>query len=496
MISRILLMKSSFRTLSALIVIFLGLSTYIEANWPQFRGPDGRSVAGGQSLPKTIDPQNPLWKTALPTGHSSPVVWGDKIFLTAFEDMQLKMICVSRSNGDVLWSLSRPLKELQRYSHEDSSPSVPTPCTDGKRVAFLFGDYGLITTNLNGEIIWEKPFIPATYEFGYGASPTLVGEKLLINCDGGIRSGLLCLDVRTGEELWFADRAGKIISYSSPFVWEHDESTEVLQAGTAQLASYDLNTGNHLWEVNNLPVFVCTTPTADEHGVYFGAWTTGNVDGSTRIRSTFPEDYPLTDKQASDPKAFFAHFDKNKDNKISRNELPISRMRDAFNFLDTNASGLIEFEELAPSFIEDDPSTQFGRNVFVSIKPGGQEDITGTHVNWEKRKNLPYVSSPLLYKNRLYLVKKGGTISCLKPVTGEAYYERKRLGASGEYYASPIGVDDKILIASEPGKLIVIKASDQFEILRSVDFQESIKASPAIVDNRLYIRTDQYLYAF
>jgi len=124
--------------------------------------------------------------------------------------------------------------------------------------------------------------------------------------------------------------------------------------------------------------------------------------------------------------------------------------------------GLVDFEELAPSFIEDDPQTKFGRNVFVSIKPGGRGNITESHVSWEKRKNLPYVSSPLLYKNRLYLVKKGGTISCLDPVSGDAYYERKRLGASGEYYASPIGIDNKILIASEPGMLIIIDASDEF----------------------------------
>lgn len=410
--------------------------------------------------------------------------------------MRLIMLCLSRSNGEVLWSLSRPLKELQRYSHEDSAPAVPTPCTDGERVAFLFGDHGIITTDLDGNVIWEKPFIPASYEFGYGASPTLIDGKLLINCDGGIRSGLLCLDFKSGKEIWFAERSGKIISYSSPFVWEDDGITNILQAGTAQLGSYNLENGDLLWEVDNLPVFVCTTPTADEKGVYFGAWTTGNVDGSTRVRSTFPEDFPLTDEQASDPKAFFARFDSNKDNKISRDELPPSRMLEAFNYLDTNASGLVDFEELAPSFIEDDPQTKFGRNVFVSIKPGGRGNITESHVSWEKRKNLPYVSSPLLYKNRLYLVKKGGTISCLDPVSGDAYYERKRLGASGEYYASPIGIDNKILIASEPGMLIIIDASDEFEILQSIDFEESIKASPAIVDNRLYVRTDGHLYAF
>jgi outer membrane protein assembly factor BamB len=130
------------------------------------------------------------------------------------------------------------------------------------------------------------------------------------------------------------------------------------------------------------------------------------------------------------------------------------------------------------------------------VAAGGKGDITDTHVTWELRKNLPYVSSPLLYNNRLYLVKKGGTVSCLNPQTGEAYYDRGRLGASGEYYASPIGVDGKILIASEPGKIIILRASDEFEILRTIDMEEAIKASPAMADNHLYIRTENHLWAF
>jgi hypothetical protein len=134
--------------------------------------------------------------------------------------------------------------------------------------------------------------------------------------------------------------------------------------------------------------------------------------------------------------------------------------------------------------------------VFVSVAAGGIGDITGSHVRWEKRKGLPYVASPLLYQNRLYYVKKGGQVSCVEPASGEPYFESMRLGVSGEYYASPIGVDGKIVLAADSGIISILSASDSFEVLATVNMEESISASPAVVDNRLYLRTASHLWSF
>ena len=495
-------MASSFY-LFAIVCALASLHPSIAADshWNQFRGSTANSVVTEQRLPEAFNQDlEARWKTRLPVGHSSPCIWKDRIFITGFDEptMQLRMFCLDRDNGAILWTISRPLRELQQYAHKASSPSVPTPCTDGRRVAFLFGDYGLVVADFDGNELWEKPFVPYGNDsgMGYGASPILADGKLLVNCDGGIRPGLLCLDFKTGEELWHASRPNTIVSYASPFVWRRGDKTEVLQAGTAQLASYDLADGNPLWQVNNLPIFVCPTPTADASTVYYGAWTTGNVSGASRIKSLFSEQDEITDEQASNPDAFFARFDANQDRKLAPEELPPSRLRDAFNFGDHDRSGFLEYEEFEPIFEEADPSDTPGRNVFVAITKDGRGDITDTHVKWELRKNLPYVSSPLLYENRLYLVKKGGTVSCLNPQTGEAHFERGRLGAYGEYYASPIGVDGKVLIASQPGTVTIIKASDELEILDSVDMGEAITASLAMADSRLYIRTENYLWAF
>lgn len=466
-------------------------------NWPQFRGPNGQSIAEGQTLPESFGPSdNVKWKTALPTGHSSPIVWGDRIFLTANEGTDLQMICLDRTNGEVLWTKSRSIKELQTYSHVDSSPSASTPCTDGERVAFLFGDYGVVVTDFEGHVVWEKQFLVSSSDFGYGASPALVDGKLLINGDGGIRSGLICFDFETGEEEWFAERPGNWISFSTPYVWRHGEVTEVLQAGSSMLSSYDFSNGEPIWHVTNMPGFTCPTPVANDDAAYFGAWTTMHASGSNLIRSIFPEEVELTDEQAEDPKAFYERFDLDKDNRLTREELPPSRARDAFGFADANRNDFWDFEEFSPLFAEKNQAGGRGRNVLVSVAAGGKGDVTESHIQWETRRALPYVASPLLYQGRLYYVKKGGYVSCVEPASGVPYFESKRLGISGEYYASPIGVDGKVVVASDSGIIAVLKASDEFEILFTVDMEESILASPAVADNHLYLRTEHHLWAF
>lgn len=468
-----------------------------EAVWSQFRGSEGRSIAKEQTLPEAFGPdQNVQWKIPMAGGHSSPIVWGGLIFLTAHEDADLQMICLRRSDGRVLWKKTRTLRTLQEYSHVDSSPAAPTPCCDGEKVAFLFGDYGLIVTDLDGNLLWEKEFIPASSIFGYGASPTSADGKLLINCDGGIRSGLLCLDFNTGKELWFAERPKRMMGYTSPYVWKQGDHHEVLLGGSSQLWSYDLSNGEALWHVDNLPGFVCTTPVAGDDAVYFGAWTTGHTSGSSMVASLFGDEVNLSRKQASDVEAFFERFDLNRDNKISKEELPPSRALDAFSFVDRDQSSHWERKEIAPMFDPVDRSKMKGRNVLVAIKGGGRGNITKTHVLWETKKSLPYVASPLLYRDRLYYVKKGGWLSCVNPETGDPYFATKRLGVSGEYYASPVAVNDWIILGSDSGILSIVKAADDFEIVHSADFEEAILASPVVVDHHIYLRTEKHLWSF
>ena len=488
-------MKSSLFSRVTLFLLISGTILTAGNNWPQFRGPGGQSIAKGQTLPDDIDPSKPLWKTALPVGHSSPAIWGDRIFLTAHEDLTVWMICIDRNTGEVLWKEDRAIENVPRYVHEAGSPAISTPATNGSLVVFQFGDVGVIALDLDGNLQWEKPILVPNDSFGYGSSPVIVGDRLIINSDGGVQSAIYCLDVNTGREIWVTEREGMMYSsYAAPHIWKRDHRTEVLQAGGSQLWSFDLTTGEALWHVSNLPSLICPTPIAQGDRVFAGGWATMHVSGVAMIESILPPDFIMTDEEKTSASALIKRLDANRDGKLTREELPPSRARDAFNFGDGNQDDFWDVSEISQFYLEREQPP--GRNVFVAIEPDGKGDRTDSDVIWELRKNLPYVSSPLLYEDRLYLVKKGGTISCLNPDTGEVYFERKRLGAPGEYFASPIGIDGKILVPSERGVLVTLKASDSFEILSKVDFGEKLIASPAIVDNRLYLRTDQHLYAF
>jgi outer membrane protein assembly factor BamB len=137
------------------------------------------------------------------------------------------------------------------------------------------------------------------------------------------------------------------------------------------------------------------------------------------------------------------------------------------------------------------------KNIMVAVRPGGRGDITSTHVAWSYTRGLPYVPSPLLYQGRIYLVKDGGLFTSLDPKTGSPHYAKQRLGAIGSYYASPVAADGRIYVASLPGKLSVIKAGgDKPEILHQADFGERIFATPALVGDKVYLRTEKHLWAF
>jgi hypothetical protein len=228
--------------------------------------------------------------------------------------------------------------------------------------------------------------------------------------------------------------------------------------------------------------------------VFFGGWTTAHVSGRSRIESMFDENSGVSPAALRDPVTFFAQFDKNKDGRLSLDEFPKSRARDAFAVLDLNRNGFIELEEWALLYSDYKPLP--GRNVFLGIASGGSGDVTTTHVKWETTKGLPYVASPLVYRGRVYLVKDGGFLTCLDAATGRPYYEAERLGDGGDYYATPIAVGEYILVCAQRGTVFLVRAGDHFQIIASNALGEAIYATPAVVENTLYLRGGQHLWAF
>ncbi len=464
--------------------------------WPQFRGPGGNAITESQSIPLAFGPaENLRWKTELPVGHSSPCIWGDRIFITGHVGTTLKMICLRRADGTILWERERTIPKLATYEHVAGDPANSTPATDGQRVVFQFDDFGVVVLDFAGELKWEKKFPSTGNAFSYGASPVLDDGLIYLNRDGGIDSSLVCLDAGTGKERWNAPRPDKRGSFCTPYVWSHDGTKQILAGGTGQLEAYDARTGDPVWQVTGLPSFICPSPAAADGMIVFGGWTTAHVAGRTRVESVFDEDSGVSPAAMKDPAAFFAQFDANKDGKLSVGEFPKSRARDAFNFIDKNKDGFVDMAEWAAAYTE--LGTAPGRNVILGIAPrGGKGDITQTQVKWETTRGLPYVASPLAYRGRVYLIKAGGFISCLDLTTGKALYESERLGVAGEYYATPVAVGEHILICAQRGTAFVIRAGDALEILSRNELGEALSATPAVVENTLYLRGEKHLWAF
>jgi outer membrane protein assembly factor BamB len=463
--------------------------------WPMFRGPAGSGQALDQSIPTEFGPdKNVAWKTTLPSGHSSPIIWGNKLFITGHVGTTVKMLCHDRSTGKLIWEKERKIPRVPEFYHIAGSVAAASPATDGKRVVFYFDDYGLITTDLDGNKLWEHRFVTSTGNlFSYGASPIIEDGKILLNRDGALDSCLVCFDLKTGKLFWKAKRPGVINSYCSPYVLKSDTGKQVLQGGSGELVAYDFETGKEIWKATGLPGFVCVSPLAVGDTVYYGGWSTAHVAGRSRISSFFPEGNELTAESLESAEGFFKQFDQNKDSKISITEFPAGRLKDVFAMTDQNDDKFINLEEL--DFWYTTPSNA-GRNAFYAIKTGGKGDITKTHVKWQVRRGIPYVCSPIVQDNKLYLVKKGGFITCIDTTTGKPVYNQERLGVGGEYYATPITVGDRIIIAAERGTVFVIKPSDKLEIIARNEIGENLTATPAIVDNTIYLRGNKHLWAF
>jgi len=357
-----------------------------------------------------------------------------------------------------------------------------------------FNVTGLVDAS-DGSVVWEERFPVERNQFGTGTSPILDGDSLYLLRDVAGLSTLTCYDATTGDKRWMTPRPESQTNYASPFVWHREEGTEIVVPSTSALKSYDAATGEELWSVSGTTVLACTSPVADANAdlVFYGAWSTGNTPGANRLATGFDDPDAIPAEVVEDPAAFLAYLDENEDGVIHADELPASRIKDAFEFLDFDKDGDWTLEEMQ-AFVNFEPAP--GKNVLVAVRGGGRGDVTESHVVWEKDRGIPYVASPLLHRGRLYYVKKGGFLSCVDAATGEPHYERVRLGVGGEYYATPVAVGDRILVCAERGTLFVVDAGEDFEIVRRIDLGESLAATPAVVDDTLYVRTPEHLYAF
>lgn len=432
-------------TLFALAALVSAQGAHAGPNWAQWRGPDGLGIADDARVALEWSPtRNVLWKAAIPgRGHSSPVVWGDRIFLTtavegdvvpgaqpvkhmiegkdfvhpdgvgADRKHTLEVLALDARSGRILWEKVAWQGAPYDTRHRRGSFASPTPVTDGKRVYAYFGAEGLYVYDFEGRPQWSwKTGGIATMGVGVGTSPVLFGELVIVQCDedNGDKSFIVGLDRASGREVWRTPRQVEV-SWATPILVKGEGGrSELVTAGNQSIIGYDPATGRELWRMKGLESNAVPSPVAG--------------DGVVVLSAGYPA------------------------------------------------------------------------KLAVAVRPGGSGDVTGSdRVLWRYDKGTAYVPSPILVDGLLYLVTDKGLVTCLDAKTGRLHYEGGRPPVGASYMASPVAVAGHLLLASMDGDTVVLKAGTTHQVVRSNPLGEPIAASPAVAGGKLYIRGEHHLFA-
>ena len=472
-----------------------------ESNWPQFHGPDGLGIASdNQTYPTELNvSRNLLWKIEVPTGNSSPCIWGRNIFITAYSNKKLETICIDRVKGEIKWRKSVGPEKIQNI-HGSNSQASSTPACDGERVYAYFGSYGLVVYDLEGNEIWKKPLPVPEKTHGSAASPILAGDLLIINCDQNKDACLLAFDKNTGKQIWKSKRPKEATnSWSTPVLWKHEDIKELVVSGGHKLIAYDLRDGSERWWVQGLPLETASTPVYTDEKLFVSGTVAGNMLTGD----------PVNPVELPDFKDLIERYDMDGDNGLSKEEIPDllvvnyiigpsgAGVRDMFSSVDSDKDGVINETEWTriSKTVKENTQPRGDLDTLLAVSPGGSGDASRSHIEWKVYEGISQVSSPLIYKGRLYLIKHGGNITCYNANTGKKIYGDKT-GARAYYFASPVAADNKLYLCSLIGDVIVIQAGNTFKVLSHNKLGEDIFATPALVEGNVYLRTEKNMYAF
>ncbi len=473
-----------------------------EVHWNQFRGPNGQGVAAVARVPARFGPETNLaWKLPVPPGQSSPILWEDRLFLTASDPADRKRLltlAVDRKRGRVLWQKGVQVDKEGNF-HELNNPASSTPVADEKQVYAYFGTYGLICYNHAGERIWERKIDTPPSKYGMATSPILYADTVIMVLDGDNgTSRLLVIKRDTGETAWEQPRSLFKAGWSTPMIFQHNGVEELVVLGSKRLTAYHPSTGEEFWWTGGFPEETVGIPVTGDGLLFAGAAALGgrgddNLDAAATWRTTVAE------------------FDRNQDNQIQREEmtqgfafiqrpelpkdspgygLPVRDMDSLLKIFDKDKNGIITEGEWMKTMAD---FAGFSQPNLMAIRPGAKQDARKSHVAWELRRGIPEVPSLLYCQGKLYLLRDGGLLTCLRASTGTELF-RERIGATGQYIASPIVVGDKLIAASVPGVVTVIQVGDELKVLAQNDFKERIFATPAVAENKVYLRTEGHLY--
>ncbi len=460
-----------------LCVVAIGFAIEARAeDWPRFRGVNGTGVADASALPDALDvKKNVVWRTELPPGRSSPIVVGDRVYATGLDGDRLVVLALDRASGAIVWRRDLARDRASRlYTGNDTASS--TPASDGEHLYVFFADLGLISLDRSGRERWRLKLGPFDSFYGVSSSPVVHGHTVALVCDQRRGSFAVGVDTRTGRLQWRTERrAATSEGYATPVV--HTPSggrPQLVVSGAFRLDGYDFDTGESLWWVGDQGTYPVGSPALVGDQV-FTVGTGSEVSPYPRFETMLAE--LDTDKNGTLRRL---EFDKNAD------------LKDHFGWFDANDDGSITRAEWDHKVNE-----SVSEHGVTSSRIGGSGDRTRSNHVWRFKKTYSYLITPLVYRDVLYLVKNGGIITSLDPLTGHVYKTgRTRDEGIDDYFSSPVAGDGKVFLVSHTGKITVLKAGRKWEVVSVGDLDEPTQATPAIADGHIYVRTHKALYSF
>lgn len=420
--------------ISSSLLLLLTVAVSAE-NWPQWRGENGQGISKETQLPAEWGPaRNIAWKTALPHGYSSPVIWGDRIFLTSAIEGEsvpgvvpesvrinqphpesvagdkkhtLKLLALDVKTGKIVWEQTAYAGPVFDARHRRSTFAGPSATTDGKLVYAYFGPEGLYAYDFDGKLVWQVVEKFHTLGLGTGTSPVLFRNTVIIQRDQDEKTSVVvAYDKTTGKEVWKTSRPVSI-SWSTPVFVEANGRTELVTNGSEHIIGYDAATGKELWRTKGVE--------------------------SNAIHA------PLV------------------------------------------GSGLVIV------------TAGFPAKKIIAIRPGDQPE--DKRVAWEYTKGTGYVLSNILYRDQVYLSTDNGIITALDARTGSVIYQGGRPPKPTHFMGSAVAFNGMIAMTSEDGETILLKAGPKHEIVRINTVDEPVYSSAAIANGRIYIRGEKHLFA-
>lgn len=422
-----------------------------DTNWPSFRGSDARGIADGFLTPTSWNAEqssNIRWKTPIPgLGHSSPIIWGRRIFVTSAingtkkaplkiglygegepaddnEAQQWKVYCLDKATGKVLWERTVHAGVPRARRHPKATHANCTLATDGKNVVAFFGSEGLYCYDLTGKLRWKKdlgllesvPYDAPSLQWGFASSPILYDNMVVLQCDVKTNPFLAAFSIGDGHQIWRTPR-DENSTWSTPTVYKDGNRSLLIVNGYKHIGGYDARTGKEVWRLTGGGDIPVPTPVV-AHGLAFIM----------------------------------------------------------------NAHG-----KLSPIY-----AVRLGATGDISLK---DDQKSNSGIAWSVPRGGAYMQTPMVYGDYLYSCQINGILSCYEARTGKVIYqERLGTGRTG-FTASPVAADGKIYFTSEEGEVYVVKAGPEFKVLATNPMGEVCMATPAISEGTLFFRTQDNLVA-